>query len=289
MPTTYAVPSTNGVYAILGSLSFLDPTMGGYLYLQWSSAGGCYHEALDLNSCGGGDADLGQPVVTPLDGVVVYVGRGDGWGQDFGNHVAVYVDDARAIVPCYVHVAHLDQILCQEGQRLDAGDLLGTCGKTDNQPYAHTHAALWREPPPGNDWNFWQSGYSQQWVADHTYDPRWWFSASSEKAGSMGPPEDEIPMSTTAAERAGYKAYFESLGYGLDVETAIGQLVCLSYKRLESPGPCIGPEYPAMAPDGSQVTRQNFTSRIAEAKPLPDGTWWTGYVEVVLHPEAITG
>jgi hypothetical protein len=255
--------------------------------LQWSAAGGCVHEAVDLNSlAGGGDSDLGQPVVTPLDGTVVYVGHGDGWGQDFGNHVAVYVDDPRAVAPCYLHVAHLDQIGCGEGERLLAGETIGTCGKTDNQPYSHVHAAFWREPPPGNNWNFWQVGYSQQWVADHTYEPRWWFRESSSKAGQSL--EEAIPMDTTPEERASYKGYFQSLGHGLDVETAIGQLVCLSYKRNETPGPCIGPEYPAVAPDGAYVTRQKFTGRIAEAKPMPDGSWWAGYVEVVLHPESLT-
>lgn len=287
MSARYAVPSANGVYAVLGGLSAYDPTLGGYLYLQWSSAGGCFHEAVDLNSLGGGSADLGQPVVAPLDGTVVYVGHGDGWGQDFGNHVALYVDDPRAIAPCYVHVCHLDQIACQEGQRVGAGALLGSCGATDNQPAAHVHTALWREPPPGGNWEFWQTGYSQQWVADHTYDPRWWFTESSAKAGAML--EDAIPMDTTAEERASYKPYFESLGHGLDVETAIGKLVCLSYKRNETPGPCLGAEYPAIAPDGSQVVRQVFSARLAEAKPLPDGSWWTGYVEVCLHPESIPG
>ena len=289
MTTPYVVPSCNGVYALLGAVSAYDPTMGGYVYLQWSSAGGCYHEACDLNSMGGGDSDLGQPVVTPLDGRVVYVGHGDGWGQDFGNHVAVYIDDPRAAAPCYVHVAHLDQISCWEGQQLVAGEPIGTCGKSDNQPYAHLHAAFWKHPPPGDNWNFWQTGYSQQWVADQTYSPAWWFRESCAKAGAQTPSEETIPMDTSEEERAQYKPYFESLGHGLDTETAIGKLVCLSFKRQESPGPCVGPEYPAMAPDGSQVTRQNFSGRIAEAKPLPDGSWWTGYVEVVLHPEAITG
>jgi Peptidase family M23 len=286
--TAYVVPSANGVYAVLGGVSVYDPTMGGYTYLAWSAAGGCFHEAVDLNSVSGGDADLGQPVVTPLDGTVVYVGHGDGWGQDFGNHVAVSIDDPRAIAPCYFHPCHLDRITCEVGQRLPAGTPVGACGKTDNQPHAHVHAAFWREPPPGNNWNFWQMGYSQQWVADHTYDPRWWFTESSAKAGRMlEESEEAIPMDTTPEERAAMKPYFESLGHGLDVETAIGKLVCLSYKRNETPGPCLGPEYPAVAPDGSQVVRQHFTGRIGEAKPLPDGTWWTGYVEVVLHPEVL--
>ena len=153
-PTTLpAVDQVSGVFVVLqgvtagsGEASVL---MGGYAYLQWSDAGGCFHEAIDANSMGGGDADLGALVVAPLDGVVTFVQWWDGRSSGFGTHLAMAVDDARAAEPCYLHVAHLNTVMVGEGQRVVAGQVLGTCGKSGNQPYAHLHLALWHDVPPG--------------------------------------------------------------------------------------------------------------------------------------------
>ena len=185
VPTSLS-PNTqiNGVYSPLQGVQASDPLMGGYGYLQWSDAGGCWHEALDLNSMGGGDSDLGACVVTPLDGFVTFVGVWDGVSSGFGNHVAVWVDDERAAQPCYYHVAHLDRIDVHEGQEVAAGTQLGLCGKSGWQPYAHVHAALWWEVPPGG-WDFWQLGYSKEWVAEHTLDLEAWIWESVTKAGEM--------------------------------------------------------------------------------------------------------
>jgi hypothetical protein len=190
--TIPSVPHVNGVYAVLQALQSGNPLMGGYGYLQWSDAGGCWHEAADLNSMGGGDADLGAAVVTPLDGLVTDVMWWNG-AMGFGNHLVVYLDDPRAAPACYLHVAHLDTMVVQPGERVTAGQPLGTCGKSGLQPYAHVHTAFWKTVPPGG-WDFWQTGYSQQWVADHTHDPGDWFWASVTKAGEQSgggvPPED---------------------------------------------------------------------------------------------------
>lgn len=184
-PTTIpSVPHVSGVYAVLQALTPGNPLMGGYGYLAWSDAGGCYHEAVDLNSMGGGDSDLGAWVVAPLDGVVTFAQLWDGWTNGFGSHVAILVDDPRAAQPCYVHVAHLARIDVAVGERVPAGTPLGTCGKSGNQPYAHVHTAFWHDVPPGG-WNFWQTGYSKDWVAQHTLDPGDWFWGSVAKAEAM--------------------------------------------------------------------------------------------------------
>ena len=100
-------------------------------------------------------------------------------------------------------------------------------------------------------------------------------------------PEDSIPMDTTPAEREAMKPYFESLGTPVNLDTQIMQRACLAFKRGESRGPAISDEYPDTAPDGSAVTRQKFSAGVGEAKPLPDGSWQVGFVEVGLHPEAL--
>ena len=182
--TIPSVPHVAGVYAVLQALTPGNALMGGYGYLQLQPDG-VTHEALDLNSMGGGDSDLGAWVVTPLDGVVVFTQLWDGWSNGFGSHVAVLVDDPRAAQPCYVHVAHLARIDVAVGERVPAGTPIGVCGKSGNQGYAHVHAAFWRETPPGNNWNFWQAGYSREWVASKTLDPQAWFWGSVAKAQAM--------------------------------------------------------------------------------------------------------
>jgi murein DD-endopeptidase MepM/ murein hydrolase activator NlpD len=142
---------------------------------------------------------------------VSFVGWWDGWQTGFGNHLALFLDDARAAQPCYLHVAHLDTMVVQVGQRVPAGALLGTCGKSGNQPYAHTHAAMWPRSPaelglPGG-WDFWQTpgyAYPRDWVASVTIDPEAWFWASVAKAG-QAPPE-VVSMILSGAQAASVQA-----------------------------------------------------------------------------------
>lgn len=207
-PTTIpAVDQVSGVYVVLQGVTAgsgeAAVLMGGYQYLQWSSAGNAYHEAIDANSMGGGDADLGAAVVAPVGGVVTDVLWWGGVSSGFGNHLAVWLDAPEASPPCYLHVAHLHTMTVAPGQRVVAGQQLGTAGKSGNQPYAHLHLALWRDVPPGG-WSFWQTGYSREWVAEHTIDPQTWFWASVAKAGT--PPPQEVFMILTGAQQAAVQA-----------------------------------------------------------------------------------
>jgi hypothetical protein len=101
--------------------------------------------------------------------------------------------------------------------------------------------------------------------------------------------EDSIPMDTTPEERAAMKPYFDQLGQDCAMETALMKRACLAYKRGETRGPATSGEYDATAPNGRPSRRQNFTAGIAEAWAKDDGTWVVGFVELVLHPEAIGG
>jgi len=59
----------------------------GYEWLQDADYSGkhAFHSGLDLNGKGSGDADLGDPLCSPVDGVVVFVHKGTdsngGWGD----------------------------------------------------------------------------------------------------------------------------------------------------------------------------------------------------------------
>ena len=91
------VEQVNGVYPVLeGVRQGRDNLMGGYGYLEWSAAGDAWHEGIDLNSRGGGDADLGALVVAPLGGVVTFAEWWDGRRSGFGSHLALWMDDPKA-------------------------------------------------------------------------------------------------------------------------------------------------------------------------------------------------
>jgi hypothetical protein len=195
----------SGVYPVLQGIQAGNPLMGGWGYLQWT--GEVYHEALDLNSMGGGDADLGALVVAPLDGFVTDVMAWGGVSTGFGNHLAMYIDDERAAPRCYMHVAHLQVMSVAPGQRVVAGQQLGTCGKSGNQGYAHVHAALWYDTPPGG-WGFWQTGYSREWVAERTVDPQkfFWDSVARAQAGPTPPVPQEVYVILNGAQQAAIQA-----------------------------------------------------------------------------------
>ncbi|MGH2355165.1 MAG: transglycosylase SLT domain-containing protein [Chloroflexota bacterium] len=84
---------------------------------------------------------------------------------------------------------------------------------------------------------------------------------------------------------ADLKAYLEQLGQGVNMESAIIKRACLAYRLGETRGPAVSDEYPAVAPDGRNVVRQNFSAGIAEYDPATGAVSW---VEVVLHPEAVS-
>jgi hypothetical protein len=93
--------------------------------------------------------------------------------------------------------------------------------------------------------------------------------------------EDEPPIAISDSE---LKAYLESRGQGVNMDTALIKLACLSYRRRETRGPAIGDEFAAISPDGRAVVRQHFTGGTAEYDPE---TGQLGWVEVVLHPDAL--
>jgi hypothetical protein len=68
------------------------------------------------------------------------------------------------------------------------------------------------------------------------------------------------------------------------METAIIRRACLAYRHGETRGPAISGEYPAQAPDGRAVVRQDFTAGIAEYDPQTGGVGW---VELVARPDAL--
>ena len=273
----------NGVFVPLQGTSAQDPLQGGYGFCDWTDGGLTPHPGVDLNAGGSCGADEGNAVVASVDGVVLAVLPWDQVTPGEGNHLWVAYDAPFLPGPTWAHFDHLGEFAVEEGMRFAAGELLGTCSASGGWDCAHSHCELLRSAPPS--WWLWPYGWSMAQVQGVYYDPGVWYQQVVALAGGA---EDSMRTDTTPEERAAVKPYFEQLGYECNMDTALMQRAALAYYRDESRGPACSYEYPAVAPDGSQVTRQKFSAGILEAKQQADGSWWTGFVEVVTHPEAIT-
>lgn len=96
------------------------------------------HLGEDWNGVGGGNTDLGDPVYSTANGLVVYARDfRSGWG----NVVIVRHAYQEGMGVKYVDslYGHLHKILVREGQRVDRGDKVGTIGTAHGQYPAHLH------------------------------------------------------------------------------------------------------------------------------------------------------
>lgn len=81
-------------------------------------------------------SQVGEPIYAAGDGQVIHAGQFDdtygdnfGWNLNYGgNMVVLNLDGASGP---YVEYGHLDKIFVQAGQRVRAGQIIGTTGKTD--------------------------------------------------------------------------------------------------------------------------------------------------------------
>ena len=79
-------------------------------------------------------ANMGNPVLAPADGVVIFTGTKDG----FGNFVMIA--HGYGLVSHYGHNA---QILVQPGQTIKRGDQIATVGMTGRTTGPHLHYEVW--------------------------------------------------------------------------------------------------------------------------------------------------
>jgi len=96
------------------------------------------HLGEDWNGAGGGDTDLGDPVYSTANGLVVYARDfRAGWGNVvIVRHAFNEKGDIRYVDSLY---GHLDRILVREGQKLERGQRLGTIGTAHGRYPAHLH------------------------------------------------------------------------------------------------------------------------------------------------------
>ena len=103
------------------------------------------HQGLDLTMAGG--SNIGDPVYAMTDGVVKYAGNK---GDAYGNQINIGFRDFNGATR-YNFGAHFDQMYVRTGERVFAGQMIGTVGTTGNAAGGdpHLHLEIRDVPNPG--------------------------------------------------------------------------------------------------------------------------------------------
>lgn len=127
----------------------VDPSnvnQGGYLFLD--DTGGATHvphPGVDFNAPHGAQADCGAICIAAAPGTVRFSGFSPGIG--FGHHVWIEQDGGE-----WTHYAHATARLVEDGDRVDQGTPVISCGPSGGWPFCHLHFEVRRSEPPRWDW-----------------------------------------------------------------------------------------------------------------------------------------
>ena len=109
----------------------------GKKYYNAQKFGQNTHLGDDWNGVGGGNTDMGDPVYSTANGLVVFAQNiGGGWGNVVR---VVHVVSEKPLVLVESLYAHLERIDVKEGQGIRRGEKLGTIGNAGGIYYAHLH------------------------------------------------------------------------------------------------------------------------------------------------------
>ena len=154
------------------------------------------HPGADLN-VGYGDDDLGLPVVSFASGTVVERLEWDGESYGLGNAGLVehrlFGRDGGAGVALWSLYAHLDAFDAGfvPGAKLEAGQPVGTCGKSGFQAWAHLHFEVRYLGPPHMTAAYWGGRLNYEAQSTRYADP-FTILRVLEGAGVFGAEEDLV-------------------------------------------------------------------------------------------------
>jgi murein DD-endopeptidase MepM/ murein hydrolase activator NlpD len=97
-----------------------------------------WHSGLDIG------AAWGKPVVAAAAGTVIYAGRRQAGSDGAGGGIVVWISHGGTLYTTYNHLAG---VTVRAGQRVAAGDQVGTVGATGAADGSHLHFEVWTDYP----------------------------------------------------------------------------------------------------------------------------------------------
>jgi len=99
------------------------------------------HVGEDWNGRKGGNSDLGDPIYSIADGIVVFA---DDIGGGWGNVVRICHNVGTRAKPVYIEsvYGHLKDMAAKKGKIVKKGQKIGTMGNLDELYYAHLHLEI---------------------------------------------------------------------------------------------------------------------------------------------------
>lgn len=246
----------------LAGVAAVDPTQGGYGYLDLT-ADGVWHPGADLNAGGFCSADAGAAVLAPVGFTVAYVGwHVTATGRGFGWHVWGVADTGH-----WLHFCHAqERPSVAVGEYVPRRRVFALCGKTAGWDCEHVHFEVRYARPP--DWGYWPAGLAKATVAAQYLDPFMYLAATAADPDQ----EADMPILTEAQLVAVQAGAWGPLWAQVQPDFAIPKAWRVEVQAGRHPGRPVTPEQ--AVPDGSGAVVQWFESgRFATYVPGQPVSW----------------